>query len=481
MHNYHHNNGPGRCALKIDLKKAFDTVSLEFILAGLHAIGIPHEMVNWIKICITTVHYTININGALHGFFKSTRGIRQGDPLSPYLFVLAMEGLNGIIQQSVNSSNFKYHWRCQQNKITHLCFADDLMMFCHADLASIIVLKSSLDIFSKLSGLTINHAKSSLFLAGVDDSLRSNIKDNIGIHEATFPMRLQLIKSVLFSIQVYWSSMFIFPCATIRKIESILAAFLWKGTSLSPTRSKVAWNAICFPLHEGGLGIKKLKTWNQAATIKHIWHLLTDKKSIWTTWVHRILLRGRSFWQLNMPSNPSWTWRKILQTRELCRGWIISRIGNDSSTFLWYDYWLPEGTRFIDVHPLRTLTATGLPWNAQVSTIIQDGQWHFPRDVPAIQPTLNSIHFYPNPSSKDTYTWTGHPSGKFSIASAWELLRARRPINNMHHLLWFAGHIPRHSFILWLACLGRLRTMDRLSSAGIIQNASCILCGLHEI
>ncbi|KAJ6980751.1 hypothetical protein NC653_024183 [Populus alba x Populus x berolinensis] len=421
MHNYHHNNGPGRCALKIDLKKAFDTVSLEFILAGLHAIGIPHEMVNWIKICITTVHYTININGALHGFFKSTRGIRQGDPLSPYLFVLAMEGLNGILQQSVNSSNFKYHWRCQQNKITHLCFVDDLMMFCHADLESIIVLKSSLDRFSKLSSLTINHAKSSLFMAGVDDSLRSNIKDNIGIHEAALPMRylgvplissrlthtaciplveritsriklwtsssltyvgrLQLIKSVLFSIQVYWSSMFILPCATIRKIESILAAFLWKG--------------------------------------------------------------------------------------------------NDSSTFLWYDYWLPERTRFIDVYPLRTLTATGLPWNAQVSTIIQDGQWHFPRDVPAIQPTLNSIHFYPNPTSKDTYTWIGHPSGKFSIASAWELLRARRPINNMHHLLWFAGHIPRHSFILWLACLGRLRTMDRLSAAGIIQNASCILCGLQ--
>jgi hypothetical protein len=68
MHNYHHNKGPSRCALKIDLKKAFDTVSFDFILAGLHAIGIPHDMVNWIKTCITTVHYTININGELHGF-----------------------------------------------------------------------------------------------------------------------------------------------------------------------------------------------------------------------------------------------------------------------------------------------------------------------------------------------------------------------------------------------------------------------------
>jgi hypothetical protein len=69
----------------------------------------------------------------------------------------------------------------------------------------------------------------------------------------TYAGRLQLIKSVLFSIQVYWASIFILPGATIKKIESILTAFLWRGTSLTPTGAKVAWNAICYPLHEGGL------------------------------------------------------------------------------------------------------------------------------------------------------------------------------------------------------------------------------------
>jgi hypothetical protein len=69
---------------------------------------------------------------------------------------------------------------------------------------------------------------------------------------------------------MYWSSIFILPCTTLKKIESILAAFLWKGTSLTHTGAKVAWNAVCYPLYEGGLGIKKLKTWNQAATLKHI-------------------------------------------------------------------------------------------------------------------------------------------------------------------------------------------------------------------
>jgi mannosylglycoprotein endo-beta-mannosidase len=519
IHNYHHKTGPARCALKIDLKKAFDTVSLEFILAGLQAIALPPNLLNWIKTCITTVHYTININGELHGFFQSTRGIRQGDPLSPYLFVLAMEGLSGIIHQNISNGKFQHHWRCKATNITHLCFADDLMMFCHADVDSISMLKASLDRFSSLSGLYINLAKSSLYLSSIDGRLRSCIADNIGIQETMLPVRylgvplistrlthtdciplveriiariklwtsssltyagrLQLIKSVLFSIQVYWSSIFILPYATINKIESILTAFLWRGTSLSSAGAKVAWHAICYPEQEGGLGIKRLQKWNQAATLKHIWNLLTNKATVWTLWIHAILLRGKSFWQVPMPSNPSWSWRKILQSRDWCRGWFTVKIGNGSSTFLWYDYWLPEGKRLIDIHPLRTLTATGLPWNARVSSIINDGHWNFPMDITVLHTSWQSIVFQPKQHHEDQWVWTGHSSGHFSIRSAWDLLRDKRPLNNIHPLLWFKGHIPRQSFILWLAGLGRLRTMDRLYSAGIIRNASCILCGTH--
>jgi len=518
LHNYHLNNGPARCALKIDLKKAFDTVSWEFILAGLAAIAIPPAMITWITTCITTAHYSISINGESHGFFKASRGIRQGDPLSPYLFVLAMAGLGGIIQQTIQQSTFKYHWRCKPTGITHICFADDLMLFCHADPTSIGVLKSSLDKFSMLSGLSINLAKSSMYLSGIDDNLQSNIQRQIGIQQQHLPVRylgvplistrlthtdciplveritsriklwtsssltyagrLQLIKAVLFSVQVYWSSIFILPCSTIKTIERILSAFLWKGTSLSTSGAKVAWTSVCYPVQEGGLGIKRLATWNKAATLKHIWHLLTSKTSIWTTWVHAVLLRNRSFWHINT-SNPSWSWRKILQSRDWCRGWFLTGIGNGSLTSLWYDYWLPHGKRLIDDFTLRTLTATGLPWTARVSDIIDNEQWQFPPSSSELQATWDSIPFLPCPSSQDVCTWKGHPSGEFSIASAWELLRDVRPVTSIHHLLWFRGHIPRHSFILWLAYRGRLRTMDRLHSVGILTNNTCILCGIN--
>lgn len=156
MHNYHLNKGPVRCALKVDLRKAFDTVSWEFILAGLHAIGIPQTMTSWIKQCISTAHYSISLNGELHGFFKASRGIRQGDPLSPYLFVLATKGLAGILCHTTQQQGFKYHWRCKQNSITHLCFADDLMLFC---------------------------------LTGIGDQLHSAIREQVGFQQSALPVR----------------------------------------------------------------------------------------------------------------------------------------------------------------------------------------------------------------------------------------------------------------------------------------------------
>lgn len=270
--------------------------------------------------------------------------------------------------------------------------------------------------------------------------------------------------------------MFIIPCSIIKKIEGIFSAFLWKGTSMAHVGAKVAWHFICYPLREGGLGIKNLKTWNKAATLKHIWRLLVDKDSLWTVWVTIVLLRNKSFWLINIPSTAFWSWRKILQSREWCRSLFINCIGNGSSTSLWYDYWLPDGNRIIDILPLRVLTSTGLSWTSMVSHIIHDGGWNFP-DIPELQPTWNAINFGPHLGREDQCVWRLQSSGVFTIKSAWEFLIPKKPDNNLHHLLWFKGHIPRHSFILWLASLDRLRTMDRLH--GGVPTTTCILCGIH--
>ena len=117
----------------------------------------------------------------------------------------------------------------------------------------------------------------------------------------SYDRHLQLIKSVLFSIQVYWSSMFILPKAVIRKVEAILRSFLWKGSDLSPGGCKVSWESLCVPKEEGGLGIKDMGVWNKAAMVKHLWFLCTDHESLWTCWVHSSLMRGQSVWEVRYP------------------------------------------------------------------------------------------------------------------------------------------------------------------------------------
>ncbi|KAL0455413.1 UNVERIFIED_CONTAM: Retrovirus-related Pol polyprotein from type-2 retrotransposable element R2DM [Sesamum latifolium] len=102
FHGYNRQNLPPCCALKVDLRKAYDTLEWDFIHAMLSVFGFPEKMIMWIVECISTTTYSVALNGELHGFFPGARGIRQGDPMSPYLFVLAMEILHLILLQKLN-------------------------------------------------------------------------------------------------------------------------------------------------------------------------------------------------------------------------------------------------------------------------------------------------------------------------------------------------------------------------------------------
>ncbi|KAJ7009375.1 hypothetical protein NC653_000139 [Populus alba x Populus x berolinensis] len=472
LHNYHLNKGPARCALKIDLKKAFDTISWQFILKGLQCIGIPVRMINWINACISSAFFSVGLNGSLHGFFPSSRGLRQGDPLPPYLFVIAMEGLGGILKGVAQVPGFQFHWRCKLNSITHLEFVDDLMVFCHADLASVELIRGALKSFSSISGLIINHNKSFVFISGVEDNIRVAIANCLHFQLGALPIKylgVPLISSRLSHRH----------CTPL--VERIISRInLWTSASLTYAGAKVTWASLCYPKTEGGLGIKRIKDWNKAAILKLVWRILTESSSIWVAWTHSILLRGRCFWFCNIPSSSTWSWRKLLLSRTWSKGYFAPFIGNGRQTSLWLDYWLPNGRRFCDFLPFKLLSSTNLPWNAKVADIISEGRWAFPEGHADLLPLWNSINFLPQDHLPDHYIWRGHPSGQFNINTAWELIRESRPSNTFYHLIWFPGHVPRHAFILWIASLERLSTMDRLQSFRIIHAATCILCGAQE-
>nr|GFC72026.1 hypothetical protein [Tanacetum cinerariifolium] len=139
------------------------------------------------------------INGSLHGYFEGKRGLRQGHPLSPYLFTLIMEVFTLMLKRRVSeTSTFTYHRFCSELDLINLCFADDLFLFAHGD---------------------VNSAKNkSLSIAG----------------------RLQLIQSVLSSMHVYWASVFMLPSHVLLDIEQIMRSFLWSQDNMSRGKVKVA-------------------------------------------------------------------------------------------------------------------------------------------------------------------------------------------------------------------------------------------------
>jgi len=101
-----------RCVLKVDLRKAYDTLEWVFLEKLLSDLGFPAKFVHWIMTCVSTISYSLLLNGGLTPLFPAKRGIRQGDPMSPYLFVLDMEYLGREINQLALKRDFNYYPRC---------------------------------------------------------------------------------------------------------------------------------------------------------------------------------------------------------------------------------------------------------------------------------------------------------------------------------------------------------------------------------
>jgi len=145
-----------RCLLKIDLQKAFDSVRWEFIRELLAGLKFPLVFVQWIMACITSVYFKIHINGQDHESFKGGRGLKQGEPLSPLLFVLSMEYLSRLLAKTSLNSKFKFHPSCKKIQLTHLIFADDLILFSKAGPDSLHLMMSALQDFHDCAGLKTN-------------------------------------------------------------------------------------------------------------------------------------------------------------------------------------------------------------------------------------------------------------------------------------------------------------------------------------
>jgi len=132
-----------RCLIKIDFRKAFDSVQWHFLRRLLLLLGFFARFVCLIKECVETASFSVAVNGNIYGFFPGKRGVRQGDPLSPYLFICRMEYFSRLLNLASLHPAFHYHPKCRVHGIHHLAFADDILLLSRGDLSSVMISSSS--------------------------------------------------------------------------------------------------------------------------------------------------------------------------------------------------------------------------------------------------------------------------------------------------------------------------------------------------
>nr|GEV83316.1 hypothetical protein [Tanacetum cinerariifolium] len=207
MHNYHLDRSTPTCAFKVDIQKAYDIVDWKFLKDVLIGFGFHPCMIGWIMECGTSISFSLNINGNLHGYFKGNRGLRQGGPMSLYLFTLVMEVLTLMLHWRARDSIFTYQY-CSKLNIINLCFADDLFLFAHGDVKCARVIMNTLEEFKNSSRLTPSLPKST---------------------------------------------------ALMLELEQLMRGFLWCQGEMRRGKAKVAWEDVCLPRKESGLGIRQLE------------------------------------------------------------------------------------------------------------------------------------------------------------------------------------------------------------------------------
>ncbi|XP_021835487.2 uncharacterized protein [Spinacia oleracea] len=374
----------------------------------------PQHFVDLVMQCVSTPMFSLMFNGSMHGFFKSKRGLRQGDPISPLLFVICMEYLSRILHKMCDMSLFSFHPRCREIKLTHLCFADDLILCCKGDYPSILLLLQAFNLFSDSSGLRANQQKSSIYCHGMLERDVQRVVDVSGFTRSFLPFkylgvpicsqkisvaqcsqlvdkiiatikvwssktlsysaRMQLINSVLLSLHIYWAQIYVLPKSVLQDIVKICRAFLWSGQAYSQKPSNIAWENTCCGKQFGGLGFRDIILWNTAAMGKY----------------------DGDWWEYKPPVSTSWYWKQICKTKEQLK-------------------------QFFTKTDLGAMTT-------------------------------------------------------YFVKQVYEKIAGTKPRVHWDKVVWNILNNPKHIVIGWLAMQSRLQTTSKLARIGVSQTAHCLIC-----
>ncbi|KAJ1686499.1 hypothetical protein LUZ63_017889 [Rhynchospora breviuscula] len=511
-HHITSNNIPA-VLLKLDFFKTFDSVDWDFLFSVLTTRGFPPNFISRIKLSLTTATSAVLVNGMLGPTFSHKRGLRQGDPISPFLFLLAADVLSRMLQATALTLDTTL-----SHKVTSpfflLQYADDTLVFSSAEGHTLRALHLTLQLFQNVSGLTVNATKSSFIPSNISDEACNLIVQLFQFQQADFPLhylglpltvarpgrdcfqplldkierklagwkgrllsrsgRLVLVSSVLSSIPSYAMSSFFLPNWLVDAIDKARKRFLW-GTDTSGRQKihLIAWNRICLPKSHGGLGLLDFKLHNRALLLRWIWKLYTCRQSLWFALASNLFSAKRG---CNSPAlwvnGGSFFWRDLRSLFPLLQLSTRVTVQSGVDTSFWFDNWGGKPLSFL---------VKGIVRPPKSRLCLKDGLQHAALllPLPRLLETHSILARAPtvlSPGRKDTIRWRWSSYGRFSVATTYKCWSTARKLGLPLNWIWKLKAPPSLKLFLYLLSNDRLLTRQQLSKRGIQTQGGCAFC-----